>query len=107
MVTFKGTPMMLVRLIPPVGTIKYVRFDDNGEFTTDNEQMITRFHHKFDSIPANGKQVSEELADDIEYQDHGQQVKKYKCNQCEYSSDNKGELLSHKKSDHPKEGKDE
>lgn len=107
MVTFKGPPMELVRLVPPIGTIKHVRFDENGEFTTENEQMIKRFHHKFDSIPTNGKQVSEELTDDIEYQDHGQQSKKFKCNQCEFSSENKGALLAHKKSEHPKEGKDE
>lgn len=108
MVTFKGTPNMLVVLNPPIGTIKHVRFDANGEFTTDNERMIKRFHHKFDSIPAKGRQLSEELMEDIELQDHGQpNVKQYRCNKCDFISENKGDLLSHKKSEHPKEEKDE
>ncbi|MFD0673927.1 hypothetical protein [Cohnella sp. GCM10027633] len=106
MVTFKGTPNMLVRLEPPVGTTRHVRFDDKGEFTTENELLIKRFHHKFDSVPAKGKETSD-ISDDVEYQDHGQTDKKYKCNQCDFKSDNKGELMAHKKSEHPKEGKDE
>jgi len=42
---------MLVRFNPPIGNIKYVRFDENGEFKTDNERIIKRFKHKFDSVP--------------------------------------------------------
>lgn len=107
MVTFKGTPNMLVVLNPPIGTIKHVRFDVNGEFNTENERMIQRFHHKFDSIPTN-KPPSEELTDDVEYQDHGQSsAKQYKCDKCDFTSENKGVLLAHKKSEHPKEEKDE
>jgi len=108
MVTFLGTPNMLVTLKPPIGTIKHVRFDTKGEFTTDNERMIQRFHHKFDSMPAVGE-PTEELTDDLEYQDHGtgdteSKSKVWNCNQCEFQTDNKGVLLAHKKTEHPKEG---
>jgi hypothetical protein len=108
MVTFKGTPNMLVVLKPPIGTTKHVRFDGNGNFTTENERMIQRFHHKFDSVPTPGAVPTEELDDDVELQDHGQPVtKQYNCNQCDFTSENKGVLLAHKKTEHPKEEKDE
>lgn len=104
MVTFVGTPNMLVRLVPPIGNIKHIRFDQNGEFTTENERMIQRFHHKFDSVPAEGKEATEEMTDDLELQEIVQPTtKQYNCNQCEFTSENKGVLLAHKKSEHPKE----
>lgn len=106
MVTFRGTPNMLVVLNPPIGRIKHVRFDANGEFTTENERMIQRFHHKFDSLPAIDKEPTEEMTDDLELQEHQEEFKTkvWHCNQCEFESDNKGLLLDHKKADHPKEG---
>lgn len=104
MVTFLGTPNMLVRLVPPIGNIKHIRFDPKGEFTTENERMIQRFHHKFDSLPAIGKKPTEEMTDDLELQLTPEPVKQYHCNQCEFASENKGFLLAHKKQEHPKEG---
>lgn len=97
---------MLVRLNPPIGRIKHVRFDSKGEFTTDNERMIQRFHHKFDSIPAIDKEPTEEMTDDLELQEHIKEPKGkvWHCNQCDFESDNKGVLLAHKKDEHPKEG---
>lgn len=104
MVTFVGEANMLVRLNPPIGNIKHIRFDAKGEFNTENEHMIQRFHHRFDSRPSDNE-PTEEMTDDIEFQYHGQQnVKQYHCNQCEFASENKGVLLAHKKSEHPKEG---
>jgi hypothetical protein len=104
MVTFIGTPNMLVTLKPPIGTIKHVRFDTKGEFTTDNERMIQRFHHKFDSMPATGE-PTEELTDDLEYQDHGTgETKQFTCKKCEFTTESKGDLMVHYRKDHPKEG---
>lgn len=106
MVTFKSTPNMLVTLNPPIGTIKHVRFDAKGDFTTDNERVIQRFHHTFDSVPAVGVEPTEEMTDDLELQEQPEETKTktWHCNQCEFESENKGVLLAHKKAEHPKEG---
>lgn len=105
MVTFKGPPHMLVTLNPPIGNIKRVRFDANGEFSTENERVIKRFHHRFDSLPAS-KGTEEQAIEGIEEGDQldsREPLKHYRCNQCDFSSENKGVLLSHKKENHQKE----
>lgn len=84
MKTFIGEPNLVVRFNPPIGLIKHVKFDDKGEFTTDNERIINRFMSKFDSVP-----VKEE-------------VKEFNCKKCEFRTDNKGALLAHYRSEHPK-----
>lgn len=78
MVTFLGTPNMLVTLNPPIGNIKRVRFDSNGEFTTGNERVIQRFHHKFDSKPGTGEEQAVDIEDDghIEPSDEIKQQKR-------------------------------
>lgn len=103
MVTFIGEPNMLVRLIPPIGNIKHVRFDAKGEFNTENERMIQRFHHKFDSRPSENE-ATEELTDDLELQDHGNVEKSFPCKKCEFTADSKANLMVHYRKEHPKEG---
>lgn len=103
MVTFLGTPNMLVVLNPPIGNIKRLRFDANGEITTENERVIKRFHHKYDSKPSEKEieQAVEELDDgsaDI-FTEHAS----HNCKKCEFTTDNKGLLMAHYRSDHPKE----
>ena len=80
MIKFKGEPNLTVRFNPPIGLIKHVKFDDKGEFTTDNERIIKRFMSKFDSVLA----------------------KEYQCKKCEFKTDNTGTLLAHYRSAHPK-----
>lgn len=101
MVTFKGTPNMLVRLNPPVGRLSYVRFDAHGEFTTDNARMIQRFHHKFDSLPTDKDHTEEVNEHDLELQE---QVKVLACKKCDFTTGSKGLLLAHYRAEHPKEG---
>lgn len=79
MKTFKGEPNHLVRFYPPIGNIAYVRFDENGEYTTDNERIIQRFMHKFDSVPAG-----------------------FSCKKCGFKTTNKSELMLHYRQNHPK-----
>ena len=83
MIKFKGEPNLTVRFNPPIGLVKHVKFDDKGEFTTDNERIIKRFMSKFDSVPNEEKKV-------------------YSCKKCDYTTVNKGELLAHYKNEHPK-----
>ena len=88
MIKFKGEPNLTVRFNPPIGLVKHVKFDDKGEFTTDNERIIKRFMSKFDSVP---------------YKE--EQTEQYQCKKCDFETDNKGALLAHYKSEHPKGGK--
>lgn len=87
--TFKGQPNLVVRFNPPIGNIKHVKFNENGEFTTANERVIQRFMHHYDSVPV-------KTADEPE-------TKVYQCKQCEYKTESRGELMSHYRSNH-KEG---
>lgn len=89
--TFKAEPNHLVRFNPPIGNIKFAKFDENGLYSTDNERIIKRFYHAFDSVP--GLSVVEEEPEG----------KTYKCKQCDYTTQNKGELMAHYRADHPKE----
>lgn len=103
MVTFIGEPNLLVRLNPPIGNIKHVRFDVKGEFNTENELMIQRFHHRFDSCPSNNT-ATEGMTDDLEYQDHGKmEIKQYTCKNCDFTTIKKGDLMVHYRQNHPKE----
>lgn len=80
---FKGEPNLTVNFNPPIGLLKHVQFDENGEFTTDNERVIARFHHHFDSVPV--------------------KTESFSCKKCDFTTDNKGLLMSHYRSEHPKE----
>ncbi len=81
MKTFIGTPDMLVRLRQPIGTLKHFRFNENGHFSTDNPKLITRIGQKFEELVT---------------------VESFVCNKCEFTTDNKGLLMSHYRKDHPK-----
>jgi hypothetical protein len=79
--TFIGTPNLLVRLNPPIGNLRHIRFDGNGHFSTENPRLIKRLEGKFD-------QASDE----------------FKCKKCDFATNSKGELMRHYKAEHPKEG---
>lgn len=103
LVKFMGAPHLLVNVNPPIGEIKHIRFDANGEFVTDNERLIRRMHHQFDSMPAGDSELTEAMTDDLEQTFEQAKVKVWSCNQCEFKSENKGVLMAHKKAEHPKE----
>lgn len=57
------------------------RFDDNGEFETEEETLI------------------EKLKPHFKYENNS-----FKCKKCEFETDNNGKLLAHYRKEHPKEG---
>lgn len=81
MTTFVGNPNELVRLVPHVGNMRHFRFSEEGKYSTDNSRLIARMSRKFE-------EVKEES---------------YLCKKCEFTTDNKGLLMAHYRSDHPKE----
>jgi hypothetical protein len=104
MVKFIGEPHLLVNVKPPIGTIKHIRFDANGEFITEDERLITRMHHQFDSAPADGSDPTEELTDDLELQiNEFADTKHFICKKCDYTTASKGDLMVHYRQNHPKE----
>jgi hypothetical protein len=80
---FYGEPNLLVNTRKKVnGMYKNTplfRFDKNGEYNTDDEKLINKLKPNF------------------KYE------KNYKCNKCNFETDNMGELLQHYKHKHPKE----
>lgn len=104
MVKFLGSPFELVRFNPPIGLLQYVRFDENGEYVTENARVINRFHHHFDSVPAEGNVLTPELSDDdLQLERHQEETKQFACKKCEFVTESKGLLMSHYRSEHPKE----
>lgn len=87
MTTFTGNPNELVRLVPQLRNTRHVRFNAEGKITTDNPKLIARLSRKF--------RAEEETVDS---------AKSYRCDKCEFTDANKGVLLAHKKTEHPKEG---
>ena len=84
---FYGTPNMLVR-IKNLKPFRSIRFDDKGEFETDNPRLAARLKTRFE---VKTEPKTEQKAE----QEH-------KCKKCDYKTDNKGELLAHYRTEHPK-----
>jgi len=45
---FYGEPFLLVRVAPPIGRIKRLRFDDKGIIDIDDPRVIRRMKRRFD-----------------------------------------------------------
>lgn len=104
MVKFIGEPFQLVRFNPPIGLLKYVRFDACGEYVTEDERVIKRFQHHFDSVPAEGEKETPELPeDDLQLERQQDETKQFTCKKCDYVTENRGELMAHYRQNHPKE----
>lgn len=103
MFKFLGEPFRLVRFNPPLGNLHYVRFDENGEFVTDNERIIKRFSSKYDSVPTTDAPTPELSDDDLQLERHQEETKQYPCKKCDFVADGRGPLMAHYRADHPKE----
>ena len=69
-------------------------FDENGKYETDNDLLckVLKQHFETEEIK------TENSATD----DKPEKNKKYQCKQCDFETDNKGELLAHYRKNHPK-----
>lgn len=77
------------------------RFDDNGEFVTDDESLIKRLMHRFAHEEGSTAEVAVEKVEETEVKP---EVKLRKCKKCDFTCENQGELLAHYRNKHPKEG---
>lgn len=96
-----------------LGTIVF-RFDTKGEFITDDLSFIERIKPHFDYVEMEGKEIGQRVkvevkipivtitnnlepkSDEIENKRH--------CKKCDFKCDTQGELLTHYREKHPKEG---
>jgi hypothetical protein len=65
-------PNYLVKFKKPIGQIRYIKFDNNGEYETDNEHIIKKLNPHFKI-----------------------KLTEYKCKYCDNSFIKKGDLLVH------------
>lgn len=104
---FIGEPNLLVRFNKTRMKLtrkKYIRFDNNGKYETDNHRLIRLLKAKFkEEVTEEPQEPQEEISfKDIE--EPKEEVKVYKCKKCDFETDNKGELLAHYRHSHAKEG---
>lgn len=57
------------------------RFDEKGEYITDDERIIEKLKSRFDHVPYEEPKT--------------EGIKVYKCNKCKFETENKGDLLAH------------
>lgn len=98
---FKAEPNLYVRIsnkiVQRTTGLKGLKFDENGEYETENPMMINVLNQNFEKSEEI-KEVVEEIKEPIE----AIEVKLFKCKKCEFETDSKGELLAHYR-EHKKE----
>lgn len=94
---FYGPPNMLLR-VRNMKPIRAIRFDGNGEYETENPRLIARLKTRFEYEKEDPKEViKEEVKEEIKTI--------YNCKKCDFKTENKGELLAHYRTKHPKKPK--
>ncbi len=82
------------------------RFDENGEYITEDKQLIEKLKSRFSCVPIQEidskiNQAVENAVEDVKNQIKPEE-KVYKCKKCPYETTNMGELMAHYKKEHPK-----
>lgn len=72
------------------------RFDANGEYVTEDAQLIEKLKRKFrfeetEAAPATNSEITED-------------TKQRHCKKCDFTCETQGELLKHYREQHPKGG---
>lgn len=93
---FFGEPNLLVKTrkkVPYEGTIDFkplFRFDEKGEYITDDADLIEKLKSRFDHI-----QIFEVETLPFEAEEEPKEEVKFKCKKCDFETANKGELMAH------------
>lgn len=83
---------MLIR-IKNLKPYKSIRFDDNGEYETENTRLIARLKNRFGHEEP--KTVIEEPKKIEETKENIIASTVYRCKKCDFETENKGLLLAH------------
>jgi hypothetical protein len=87
---FKGEPNLFVRI-----NIKFHQrlcgrkgfsFDANGEFETENLNLINLLKRSFEEV-----------------KEEAEKAKTFKCKKCDFETENSGQLMAHYRKEHKKE----
>lgn len=78
------------------------RFDENGEYVTNDEMLIKRLVRKFEHD--DNDNIVEVTADKVGDNKEQVEVKLRKCKKCDFACESQGELLKHYRENHPKGG---
>ena len=75
------------------------RFDENGEYVTDDEKLIARLIKRFKHDETEtAKTTTTETTEKTD------EIKQRHCKKCEFTCETQGELLKHYREKHPKGG---
>lgn len=75
------------------------RFDNNGEFITEDAELIKKLERKFRHDEAS---VNEEMVEYLEVTPTESKLRH--CRKCDFACETQGELLRHYREQHPKGG---
>lgn len=78
------------------------RFDENGEYVTNDETLIKRLVRKFGHD--DNDNIVEVTADKVDDNENKVEVKLRQCKKCDFACESQGELLKHYREKHPKGG---
>jgi hypothetical protein len=97
---FKGEPNLLVKFskkpLQIATSKKGFCFDENGEYSTENEVECKALSQVFEVVP-------EEMPDGMPTEEPISESKLRHCKKCEFSCKNQGEMLMHYRIEHKEE----
>ena len=109
MYKFFGTPLKEIKS-KKSGKMMF-RFDTKGEFITDDNEIIQRAIGFFDHIQLKAEPDGERVNKTVTVPSmtitkisDKEEVKLKHCKKCDFVCENQGELLTHYRENHPKEG---
>jgi len=79
------------------------QFDENGEFSTNDEKLISKLSAKFkyDEVIISETPITTETTEEIETTD---EIKLRHCKKCDFTCETQGQLLKHYREEHSKGG---
>jgi len=100
---FLGEPMLYVKINNPivkrVTGLKGFTFDENGEYKTEVDLMIRVLKQNFEVK----KEVKEKIKKELpKYENKQVEPDRFQCKECDFETENKGELMAHYKKEHKK-----
>ena len=99
MIKFFGQPLKEIKS-KTSGKFMF-RFDTKGEFITDDPEIIKRATGFFDYLPLkaepDGERIKTKFVEPVIKITTKDGEKLYKCKQCDFETNNKGELMAHYK----------
>ena len=85
---FYAEPNMLVRINKNIASnrrLKSFRFDSEGKYQTENPRLINALKRRF--------KYDIEVVEEVKEEQLNKEI--YSCKKCDFTTDNKGQLMAH------------